>query len=104
MGTNTSLAASSFGKTVKEAGTQERNLVMFKITTRGLLPSDPGVLFQMTLHLPNSRESSRALVCVRMGKKQKIRWTLMKSVIRRDVKESDWNRREIPSEGFSRAV
>lgn len=23
---------------------------------------------------------------------------------RRDVKESDWNRREIPSEGFSRAV
>lgn len=60
-----------------------------------VLPSDPGVLFQMTLHLPNSREPSGAFAGVRMGKKQKIRWTLMKSVIRRDVKESDGNRGEI---------
>lgn len=34
-----------------------------------VLPSDPGVLFQMTLHLPNRREPSGAFVCVRMGKK-----------------------------------
>lgn len=33
-----------------------------------VLPSDPGVLFQMTLHLPNSREPSGAFVCVRIGK------------------------------------